>query len=242
MCSSRSRRVKCVTSPSAATAPVTSLVTTRKRSSPWWRPTTTSSVESPLNPPINQSTGHSSASIRGSGIGCSPWPALPQLGRLQRVAFRSYFLPVVSARQTDEQLQRACDLLLRRPWREIATSNTDCRHERGKQTTQASTAVPYTKCYSLTDCLSPLLLCIWGIICCSLSKGGSVLPFPLRVFLIIYCILYIVLCLLLFFYYCLVRENVLFLWRFQSLLSAGSLPSHHFIACMVFSEEATRQS
>ena len=51
MFSSRSQRVKCVTSPSAVTAPVTSLVTTRKRSSLWWRPTTTSSVEPGPGPP-----------------------------------------------------------------------------------------------------------------------------------------------------------------------------------------------
>lgn len=36
-----------------------------------------------------------------------------------------------------------------------------------------------------------------------------------------------------FFYYCPVRVNVLFLWRFRSLLSAGSLPFQHFIACKV---------
>lgn len=44
----------------------------------------------------------------------------------ERVAFTAIFCPVVSARQ----LQRACDLLLCRPWLEIATSS--CRHERRK--------------------------------------------------------------------------------------------------------------
>lgn len=46
------------------------------------------------------------------------------------------------------------------------------------------------------------------------------------------------------FYYCLMRMNVLFffvwfflLWRFKLVLSAGSLPFHHLIACMVSQRE-----
>lgn len=127
MCSSGSQRVKCLTRPSAATAPVTSLVTTRKRSSLWWRPTTISFAENP-RPPINQETSHSSTSIRK--VGSAVTQRATACSKRRTVAesrLRSYFLPVVPARQTDQQLQRACDCLLCRPWLEIATSNTNER-------------------------------------------------------------------------------------------------------------------
>lgn len=60
ICNRRTLRLKCVRSPSAATAHVTSLVTTSKRSRPWWTPTITSSVEKPkqsLQPASRRTVG-----------------------------------------------------------------------------------------------------------------------------------------------------------------------------------------
>lgn len=77
-------------------------------------------------------------------------------------------------RQIDKQLQRACDLLLCRPWPEIATSNTDCWHERRKhvnKTAQASKAVLNGLFYrSLSLSLSLIMYLRYNL----LSKGASV--------------------------------------------------------------------
>lgn len=159
MCSSRSQRVKCVMSPSAATAPVTSLVTTRKRSSLWWRPTTTSFVENRSYHSIDKAITHQQTNIRKVGsavVHGQSATASSTAGHLQRVAFTAIFLPAVPARQTDKQLQQACDLLLCRPWLEIAMSNTDCRHERRKHVNKPHKhlkLLPYPT-YSFVDSLS----------------------------------------------------------------------------------------
>lgn len=67
-----------------------------------------------------------------------------------------------------QQLQRACDLLLCRPWLEIATSQTDCRHESWKHVDKPSKhPKQYLKRYCLGDC----------IICYSIQKDKSICPF-----------------------------------------------------------------
>lgn len=168
-------------SPSAATAPVISLVTTRKRSSPWWRPTTTSFVESPDCQSVSKPLiTHQSASGQSDRL----WfvARVPQLVTTVRTVaesrLHSYFLPVVSDRQTDKQLQRACDLLLCRPWLEFAMSNTDCRHGRRKRVNKPH---KHPKL-----CLVLKVSPSWNVYH---SFCWMCMSFPLRVFLII---LYIV--------------------------------------------------
>lgn len=117
-------------STSAVTAPVTSLVTTRKRSSLWWRPTTTSFVESFNHRSIIKPTGKH----QESGISFSMWPVdhslFQPLDNCRESPLQLFFAVFMTACQTDKQ--QTCDLLLSRPWLEIATSHTDCRHGRRK--------------------------------------------------------------------------------------------------------------
>lgn len=133
MCSSssRSRKVKCVMSPSAAKAPVTSLVTTRKRSSLWWRPTTTSFAER-SDRSANLLLLKSIRKSWVAAVAHSQSSAAPSNIQIVAESPSQLFLPVVPANQTDKQLQQACDLLLCRPWLEIAMSNSDSRDERRK--------------------------------------------------------------------------------------------------------------
>lgn len=112
--------MKCVMSQSA---PVISLVTMKKRNSPWWRLTTTSFVEGPDCQSISKTITHRQAG----------WPWFSTTASHRTVAkscYNSYFLPVLSVCQTDKQQQRACDLLLCRPWLAFAMSTPNCWQRR----------------------------------------------------------------------------------------------------------------
>lgn len=219
----RSPRVKGVTSPSAATVHVTSLVTTRKRSSLWWTPTTTTFVESPK--PANQSAYQSLINKhQESGISCSSWPGYHRLfwppDSWAESRLNSYFLPCRAC--SPDRHAAAASMWLASS--QTMTRNSHVQHrlqiwkETCQQTTQASKAVTYPKCCSPTDYLSLLLLCIWAIMCYN--------PSPYN------------------YYYFFFLITALWQWMpcfcGDSFLSAGSLPFRHFIACMV--SQRTQQS